>query len=120
MGTLLFDRVEEKKYRSGLGEGFWWDLTFVFRFRPNGWNWLLRTSRPLRRRGSATRDGLYFAGTNGPDHYYAEYAARRQEPLQRPQLGRARPTSAIPSSRRSHSGFFSAGLSSFFLLGVLA
>lgn len=40
IGTMLFRRVEEKLRRDPLGAGWCWDLTFVFIYRPTGWNWL--------------------------------------------------------------------------------
>jgi hypothetical protein len=67
MGTMLFEAVKEKLYRSPLAEGWRWDLEFVFRYRPQGWNWL----RYFAGDAVGADNGIYLAG-KGDTHYFSD------------------------------------------------
>jgi hypothetical protein len=74
MGTLMFDHVKERRYRSPLGSGYWWDLDIVFRYKPQGWNWF-RYFDPARNADGTplnpTANGIYFVA-KGRVHYYSD------------------------------------------------
>jgi hypothetical protein len=61
-GTLLFTGVDEELKRDPLGQGFAWDLTFKWLFKPRLHNWFYYNDPPADTPGFSDASGYYFAG----------------------------------------------------------
>ncbi|AMV28791.1 hypothetical protein VT84_30640 [Gemmata sp. SH-PL17] len=59
-GCVLFSGIKPVRRRSPLGDGFEWDVTFEFSFKPSGWNWVYFMDPTTH-----TNSGFYFVGKPG-------------------------------------------------------